>query len=643
MRREDVKMGEGPKCNGIGLVLGDSPSSPKNCEGFMTDYEAIVSGTDAPTLVLAGPGAGKTYLLADRVQRLLNQGVRKEQITLLTFGKDASTHTRDVLVDQCGDFRIAREDLPRISTINAFGYGIVREKPRAVGLRKTGLQVQGNGQIRELLFRDAALACGYRKEDGTAALKWKQEGDVVSAPPETLHLICEKYLEFMRKCNCIDFDDQVILACQILEADADMLAAYQEQSTHLLIDEYQDINAAQFRLIELLSGGSRSGLFVVGDDAQSIYEFRGASPKFILRFAEDFPGARTPPLACSRRCPKEIMGDAAKMLQRYYSEWTGPFDLEYRTGPGEVPEVLQVPSDKGEAKMVATIAQQAISEGKSVMVLAPKESFFPSISKALTDFDVPHDCPSSLLPMREGNRLGVMTDLARWVASPNDSLLSRVALEVLINDGAARVAGGKRTANLKPETLEARVAAETDIAALWEQVNRDHDLYSVIASVDSDSEPLRSIKNILLDLLESYEDEGKTERGEFAKRISIAGGVWDAAKMQHDLCAIADCLWSSSPTGFGTVQLMTMRKAKGLEAKVVILVGLEDDIIPMPSRDEAEEARLFYVSMTRAKERLYLLHAYKRPGNISFGSELMDKQRSRFIDVLGRKSEYKKI
>ena len=94
--------------------------------------------------------------------------------------------------------------------------------------------------------------------------------------------------------------------------------------------------------------------------------------------------------------------------------------------------------------------------------------------------------------------------------------------------------------------------------------------------------------------------------------------------------------------GFGSVQLMTMRKAKGLEADVVIIVGLEDDIMPNPSSDIKEEARLFYVSMTRAKEKLYLIHSYKRLRSISFGPEITDKRRSRFLDSIGRKSKYLK-
>src|SRR5208337_490547 len=117
----------------------------------------------------------------------------------------------------------------------------------------------------------------------------------------------------------------------------------------------------------------------------------------------------------------------------------------------------------------------------------------------------------------------------------------------------------------------------------------------------------------------------------------------EPSNMAEDILEVVNLIQAEQPYGSTSAQLLTMRKAKGLEAQVVIIVGLEDDIIPNPRNDNIEEeARLLYVSMTRAKEKLYLFHAYKRPRNISYGPELSQKTRSRFLDALGRKSEYKK-
>ena len=257
----------------------------------LVDYEEIVTHFEAPTLVLAGPGAGKTYLLADRITRLLNRGIDKDKITVLTFGRDASRHMKEELLKPDGDFKIPWDNLPFVSTMHSLGLSIVKEKPHSVKLKKTGLEVQNLEEVKRLLFRDAALILGHTEIDSLDASKCKSCEDCSESPGEEYCQICDKYREIMSKCNYIDFDDQIHFACQILEKYPDILEKYQSQAEHLLVDEYQDINAAQFKMIELLSKENRKGLFAVGDDAQSIYAFRGGDPKFILRFKDDFSEA----------------------------------------------------------------------------------------------------------------------------------------------------------------------------------------------------------------------------------------------------------------------------------------------------------------------------------------------------------------
>ena len=119
----------------------------------LVDYEEIVTHFDAPTLVLAGPGAGKTYLLADRITRLLDRGVDKEKITVLTFGRDASRHMKEELLKPDGDFKIPWDNLPFVSTMHSLGLSIIKEKPHSVKLKKTGLEVQHLEEAKRLLFR----------------------------------------------------------------------------------------------------------------------------------------------------------------------------------------------------------------------------------------------------------------------------------------------------------------------------------------------------------------------------------------------------------------------------------------------------------------------------------------------------------
>lgn len=606
-------------------------------------YKAIVTTFDRPTLVLAGPGAGKTYLLADRVRRLLDAGVGKDNITVLTFGRDASQHMRNKLLDPEEGFGIPYADLPNVSTLHALGFEIVNRKPRTFKLRKADLRVQADEKIKQLLYRDSALLLDLSEANAETARQCKQRGHCEHGTKDPECSVCARYWDIMSRCNCIDFDDQVLFACRILENDSDLLTEFQQRSLHLLVDEYQDINAAQFRLIRLLSQNSPNGLFAVGDDAQSIYQFRGANPSFILRFATDFPGAATPPLQHSRRCHELNMRDAEQVLKKHYLDWTGPYDLEYHVEPGDEPSIWHVPDDRAEAAWVARIARRAIGEEKTVLVLVPKKEFFLRISRALHEYGVPHECPANLLPESVNRRLQVVLSLLEWVKDPENTFLTRLAIESLINHGRAKVPGAGKGKRCKPETLAKRVRIETEIAQLWEGVDRRRSMMAVLREHPSPSAAKELVRDTLNDLLGAFVNSSGEQSGEFAKQLSLASGAWtDPAKMADDLCSISDLMSTGQPTSFGAVQLMTMRKAKGLEADVVVMVGLEDDVIHNPTSSLDEEARLFYVSMTRAKEKLYLIHSYKRLRSISFGPEVTGKQRSRFLDAIGRPSKYMK-
>ena len=290
--------------------------------------------------------------------------------------------------------------------------------PHAVNLHKTNLGVQPDARVAGLIFRDAALSAGLPKGLAEAARTCKAHGDCEPNDSEAECAVCHAYWLIMSKCNRVDYDDQVLLACRILEGDAALLAEYRSRCRHLLVDEYQDINAAQFRLIKLLSAESLPGLFAVGDDAQSIYGFRGAGPDFILRFTEDFPDAWAPPLAYSRRCHEGILTSAQAALEKLYSGWHAPTDIEYTVEKGREPGVWRARSEKAEATWVARLARDAVTEDKTVLVLVPKKAFFPLLARALGRFGVAYDCQEDLLPSSVRQRLTVVWQLLHWVGRP---------------------------------------------------------------------------------------------------------------------------------------------------------------------------------------------------------------------------------
>jgi DNA helicase II / ATP-dependent DNA helicase PcrA len=605
------------------------------------DYESIVTNYKQPILVLAGPGAGKTYLIGDRIKRLIESGISEKNITVLTFGRDASLNLKSKLLDAINGFSLPYDKLPNISTMHSLGFEILNRNLRHFDLLKENLRILDDDKIKNLLFRDAALCLALEKDIAIKALGCKINGNCQIDNEKDDCQICLLYRKIMSYCNYIDYDDQILLALELLERDPNLLKEYQNKSEHLLVDEYQDINAAQFKLIELLSRKSRTGLFAVGDDAQSIYGFRGGTPDYILKFKEHFSDAFTPPLNHSRRCPENIIKDAEKVLLKYYNTWSGPFKLTYHVTDGEEPKIIQVKSEKAEAELVASISLKALNEKRSVLILVPKKSFFRQISYTLSKFGVPHLCPTNLLSPWSYDRILTISKLMNWVQDPDDNFKTRVAMETLLNHGNTRISGGKITKNIKKATIQKRFEIETELAQLWTKVTRKNNLFSALLSLTKISKELEKIKASLQQLLELYKNV-KTD-GEFILHLVNSSEVWIVPeKFTEDFTGIINILDTSPSLGFNCVQLMTMRKAKGLEADVVIMVGLEDDIIPSNNAPLSEESRLFYVSMTRAKKTLYLIHSYRRPRYISFGPDLTAKRRSRFVEAIGRKSQYNK-
>lgn len=605
------------------------------------EYESIVTIFSQPVLVIAGPGAGKTHLLADRVKRILDKGVNKDSITVLTFGKDASLHMKAKLLDNQKGFGLRYDEIPNISTIHSLAFEIVTRNLRYFNLRKENLSVLEDDHIKSLLYKDATLILGFGGDTGNLAYRCKIRGDCKFHPESSECQICKKYRQLMAYCNYIDFDDQVLFACQLLENNSELLYEYQERSQHLLVDEYQDINAAQYRLIELLSRKNRNGLFVVGDDAQSIYGFRGGSPEFILRFDRDFPEAVILPLNHSRRCHKNIIKDAEVVLTGYYPDWSGPYELKFHVPLGDEPKLINAKSYIAEAKLVAQISREALNDGKSVLVLVPKQAFFRSLSYSLRKNGIPHLCPTNLLPDWGNKRFQVIEQIINWIKDPENNFNTRLAIDTLSKSGNAKIPGGTKSSRCKQETVENRLKIDTEIAHLWGNVDKKTSLFRVLTSSSNYSKELTNIKTSLEGLIDSFINSKKASEGEFSKQLILATGVWiDPKKLADDISSISDILKYTPTNGPHVVQMMTMKKAKGLEEDVVIMVGLEDDIIPNPKSSLEEEARLFYVSMTRARQKLYLVHSSTRPSSISYGKEIIGKRRSRFIDSLDRKSKF---
>jgi superfamily I DNA/RNA helicase len=331
---------------------------------------------EGPTLLLAGPGTGKTYQLAKRIKYLIEkENVPSDSITVITFTSAAAKNMRDRISDESKqELYIPYKLQPKlICTMHSYGYRIIRECYAELG-SKDVLRVVNDDALRSILMGDAAQLAGYSRERGKKAADCRMFGDCKPADDYKCH-ICNVYKKILKSCSALDYDEQILLACKILKEKPDLLHKYKASTKHLLVDEYQDINAAQYTLIRLLSQTNMAGLFVVGDDDQSIYSWRGGSPKYIRQFEEDFGrNAKVISLNKSFRCHKHILEGALSIVEEYDHERLPKDSFDYKVKDGPKIKIHNAPSDEKEAKEVRKIVENSLPS-QDVLVLFPNRQF----------------------------------------------------------------------------------------------------------------------------------------------------------------------------------------------------------------------------------------------------------------------------
>jgi DNA helicase II / ATP-dependent DNA helicase PcrA len=383
-----------------------------------------------PALLLAAPGTGKTHRLGRRVKYLVeDRGISPEHITVITFTAAAARNMRETISNESRPELFLRySSQPRlICTMHSLGHRMIRESAGHLGLQEP-VNVVTDDQLRSVLMGDAAQLGGFSRSCGKEAAACRQSGTCRREKNRTC-AICDMYRAILRSCSAVDHDEQILLACSLLKDRADLLAKYRASARHLLVDEYQDINVAQFEMISILSDGQRDGLFVVGDDDQSIYSWRGGSPVFIRSFEQHFGSEATVvPLLKSYRCHKHILDGAMAIVEEYDTERHPKGDFEYKVEEGPKIQIHNVPSDEKEAKVVRQIIQRVLPS-QDVLVLFPQIQYSKAIAAELRRHQIPFSAPISI----PGTGMPLVASLATWLKDPRDNLSLRRCLEAYLN------------------------------------------------------------------------------------------------------------------------------------------------------------------------------------------------------------------
>lgn len=580
-----------------------------------------------PVLLLAGPGTGKTYQIAKRIQCLVNErGISPDNITVVTFTKEAAKSMHAKLGQKGKPEYVEPDKRPgRISTMHSLGHAIIEENPEPIGLkREQPIRVVESESLRSVLMTDAALRVGLTVSDAKTALKDRSCASVEDA--STSAKIIDEYERILRACNAVDYDDQIGLACKILRSDPDVHKTWCQRAHQLLVDEYQDINKLQWEMIELLSRDNRDGLFVVGDDDQSIYQFRGGSPAYIRAFHEHFgPSASIVQMKVSRRCLKNILDCANAVIAANDIERLPKHEPEYLgDDKGEV-RVHSCPSDDREAEVIATLIRREMEELSgdcrgNAFILVKNKNYQKKIEEALKRFKIKYDARA---PDEESTRR--LAAIKAWIEDTNN-LNTRQAMQLVLD---ASVLPGPKT---KGKKQERRIAGVKEVAGLWEDViGGETTLSEALVARAAASDVLGELKQ----KLEAIRSTSEDDLPEFVKDIVAYVRPWASMEAFFRDTVIARQGGQPQDSVF-QVRILTMQSSKGLEADSVFVVGFEEGHMPSATEPKAvaEEARLVFVAMTRAKRKLHLFHSRTREGSVTFKADSHALKKSSFLEIL---------
>ena len=600
---------------------------------------AAVEQTEGPLLVLAGAGSGKTRVLTYRVAYLMEKGVAPWHILAITFTNKAAREMAERVHKLAGEAsedawistfhsccaRILRRDIEKLGYKRQFA--IYDEDDRMTVIRAVAKELNlGDKEYPPKVIKAMISDAKNRMLTPTEWLK-ESGGDFRS---KKLYEAYRAYEQTLKGNNALDFDDLLIRTLELLTEQPPVLQYYQDRFRYILVDEYQDTNAAQYELVRLLSG-NRHNLCVVGDDDQSIYGWRGADLRNILDFEKDFPECVTIKLEQNYRSTGNILDAANQVIahnagRKEKALWT-------EAEAGDRLALYHASDERDEAAFICQMSGKLMRRGAaagSIAVLYRANAQSRVLEDAFVRAGTPYRVYGGLR-FYERKEVKDLIAYLRALVNPDDD----VSVRRIINEPKRGIGDA---------TVEkvAAYARENDMPFLsavldWENVSlsaRPKKLLQAFAELMIDlteqmyemkpGEFLQTVidKTGYVKALEESKDEDNETRLENIKELQGAVTEFEQHNPEGGLSdflenvALVSDLDAMNENG-GAVTLMTLHSAKGLEFDNVFLSGMEEGVFPITralfdDQQMEEERRLAYVGITRAKKRLFMSHAYTR-------------------------------
>jgi DNA helicase-2/ATP-dependent DNA helicase PcrA len=629
--------------------------------------EAVYT-TEGPVLILAGAGSGKTTVLVNRIAYILHTipHVMPYNVLAITFTNKAAAELKERLVGMLGMdgedvwartfhsacVRFLRRDIEKIGYTSSFSIfdtsdqlTVVKECLSQLNLSdknfppKQVLSIIGRAKDELLTPEDFAKSIGgdYRMNE--------------------IAKVYRLYQDKLKAYGALDFDDIIMLTVRLLEENPSVLSYYQKKFKYILVDEYQDTNHAQYRLVSLLAGEHRN-LCVVGDDDQSIYKFRGANIENILNFEEHFPEAKVIKLEENYRSTQNILDAANHVIKnnlgrKSKSLWTSK-------GKGDKITLYRGQNEYDEAGFIVETIESGGMEYKNYAVLYRTNAQSRVIEKALTGAAIPYRVFGGLRFYDRKEIKDIVAYLRLFFNRDDNASLKRIINEPKRGIGKTTLDNAQALATRYNTSIFNIIKSANDHAELARSAQRLLEFAGMIEDLDKALQsPLTEflqyvlVRTGYLEYLESEDTLESRTRLENIVEFVNSAREYEQTEQEPSLGGFLDNIALVSDVdnydeAQDAVVLMTLHSAKGLEFPVVFLAGMEEGVFPsymsIGNADELEEERrLAYVGITRAQEKLCLTCAATRTlfGSTTHNqpSRFVEEIPSELIDVVGMQKE----
>lgn len=630
--------------------------------GLNSEQARAVETTEGPLLILAGAGSGKTKTLTHRIAHLIaSRKATPYNILAVTFTNKAAREMRERVAVLLGQNPDNRGFMPYMGTFHGICVRLLRQDGETAGVprnfvifdesdRQSAIkQASKQLMLDEKLYpaRTLSSLISNAKNELIGPSDFDSSGSPVQRAAAQVYPLYEKVL---KSAGALDFDDLIARTVHMLQAQPALRKKWQQQFSYIMIDEYQDTNAAQYKLVKLLTSNSKN-IAVVGDDWQSIYSWRGADFKNILNFEKDYPDVAVIKLEQNYRSTKAILDAAHAVITK--NQHRSDKELWTEAGMGKPVDIIQVANERAEAEGIVRRVKNAFDARfrtyQDFAVLYRTNAQSRSLEEAFVRYGVPYRIVGG---QRFYDRKEIKDLLAylRMIYQPDDRVsFERVVnvptrgigtkslehfyawqqgndltlKEALANVGGAPNISAKARKGLAElgNILEScrEVLDDTPLPALLESLLRRIDYYSYLDDKTPQGDSRQENVRELISVAKSYQELGLDG---FLEEVSLVSDI------------------DSLEAGANAATLMTLHAAKGLEFPVVFMTGLEETIFPhsralYDQSEMEEERRLCYVGMTRAKEELYLSFATSR---LLYGG-LQHNPPSRFLSEIDGKFE----